>query len=375
MTPPAITFAGQGAKSGHRRTVRKRSAPTAPRRVSGPATGRAAAAGDRGASAGTAAKTVARPATGRVTRPATRQAPRPTAPPRPTAEPRPTTAPRRTTAPRSTTAPRPTRARRAAARARPTGSLPARAVAFVRALPDHSLLDRVVRGRAWIPILGVMLAGIVAMQVEVLKLGASVGSSLTLTSTLQSRNQLLRASVATLADDQRIERLAGQMGMVMPPPTAAVFLSPGAGAAANAPRAISNIHQPDQSTFLATLPVTPSGGATLASSTTGQPDSTGGTSTDSGATTGGSGLTTPVATTPTTPTTGGAAPGTVSPTAPATTTDTGAAGTTSTGVDPTGVDPTGGATGDTADSSGASTTGGVGAAPLTSSNGGSSTGG
>ena len=57
-------------------------------------------------------------------------------------------------------------------RRQPAGPLGVRALAFVRSLPDHSLLDRLVRGRAWIPLLGVLLAGIVAMQVEVLKLGA-----------------------------------------------------------------------------------------------------------------------------------------------------------------------------------------------------------
>ena len=58
----------------------------------------------------------------------------------------------------------------------------ARAVQFVRTLPDHRLLDRLIRGRAWIPLLGVMLVGIVAMQVEVLKLGASIGRSIQRTS-------------------------------------------------------------------------------------------------------------------------------------------------------------------------------------------------
>ena len=56
-------------------------------------------------------------------------------------------------------------------------------------LPDHSLLDRVVRGRAWIPLLGVLLAGIVAAQVEILKLGASMGRSLEQTTTLTSQNE------------------------------------------------------------------------------------------------------------------------------------------------------------------------------------------
>ena len=53
-----------------------------------------------------------------------------------------------------------------------------------------------------------LLAGIVAAQVEILKLGASMGRSLEQTTTLTSQNELLRDSVASLSDDQRIERLA-----------------------------------------------------------------------------------------------------------------------------------------------------------------------
>ena len=124
--------------------------------------------------------------------------------------------------------------------------------AFIRSLPDHRLLDRLIRGRWWIPVLGVMLAGIVAMQVEVLKLGASMGRSLERNSVLSSSNAELRQSVATLGDDQRIEQLAASMGMVMPPAQAVGFLA--ASAAANPGRALANIHEPSASSFLALTP-------------------------------------------------------------------------------------------------------------------------
>jgi len=75
-----------------------------------------------------------------------------------------------------------------------------------------------------------MLAGIVAMQVEVLKLSASMGRSLERTTALKSRNEILRASVAGLADDQRIERIAAGLGMVMPAPAAVNFLAAQRGA-------------------------------------------------------------------------------------------------------------------------------------------------
>jgi len=142
-------------------------------------------------------------------------------------------------------------------------TLGAQALAVVRSLPDHSLLDRLVRGRAWIPVLGVLLAGIVAMQVEVLKLGTSVGRSIERSSALLSQNELLQASVATLADDQRIERLAAGMGMVMPGPTAVAFLS--APSDASAGKALANIHAPDPTGFAAALSAQAAAAAAAAS--------------------------------------------------------------------------------------------------------------
>jgi hypothetical protein len=168
-------------------------------------------------------------------------------------------------------------------------------VAFVKALPDHQLLDRVVRGRAWIPLLGVLLAGIVAMQVEVLKLGAGIGRSIEHGTELQSRNELLRASVAGLADDQRIERLAAGMGMIMPAPDAIDFLS--LRPVGYVPRAAGSIHQPDAAAFTASLPVATST-APGASSTAPGASSTasGATSTAPGASTSASGAVTGAAT-------------------------------------------------------------------------------
>jgi hypothetical protein len=92
-----------------------------------------------------------------------------------------------------------------------------------------------------------MLVGIVAMQVEVLKLGASIGRSLQRGTELQSRNEALRISVASLADEQRIERMAAAMGMAMPASDAIGFLS--ARSPGNVGRALANIHSPNAQDF------------------------------------------------------------------------------------------------------------------------------
>ncbi len=123
---------------------------------------------------------------------------------------------------------------------------------FAVSLPDHPWLDRLVRGRAWIPVLGILLAGIVATQVEILKLGAAMGQALEQTTTLTNQNEQLRDSVATLGDDQRIERIASSMGMVLPPPGAVGYLSAGPGG--NVGGALANIHSPNPSSFVALTP-------------------------------------------------------------------------------------------------------------------------
>jgi cell division protein FtsL len=129
--------------------------------------------------------------------------------------------------------------------------LAARSAGFIRALPDHALLDRIIRGRYWIPLLGVLLVGIVAMQVEVLKLNAGVGRALEQSTSLQNRNEQLRAAVARGADDQRIESIAAHMGMVMPQPAAIRFLAH--DPIADVGKAISSIHAPDATSFQAAL--------------------------------------------------------------------------------------------------------------------------
>jgi hypothetical protein len=219
MTSAAATQAGRtGHRSATPQPVRAGGgpAPRVPRRVSGPSRGAAGIPRVSRAQAGAA--TLPRPGGGlALPRPGVRM-PRPALPRR-----RPRTAP---AAPPLT-----------------------RAATFLLTLPDRRWLDRLVRGRAWIPLFGVLLTGIVFMQVEVLKLGAGIGRSVSQATELQSKNQLLRASVARLSDDNRIERLAVHLGMTMPGPTERHFVS--AGGRGILQRALSQITPPNSQTFLA----------------------------------------------------------------------------------------------------------------------------
>jgi hypothetical protein len=141
----------------------------------------------------------------------------------------------------------------------------------------------------------VLLAGIVAAQVEILKLGASNGRALEQTTTLTNTNEQLRGSVAALSDVERIERLGGNMGLVLPPAGAVGYLR--AGHDGNVDGALANIHTPDSSAFVmmtarngalvtgpdaSTLPPTP--GAPLPAASTNSTSSTSSTNSTSTAT-------------------------------------------------------------------------------------------
>jgi cell division protein FtsL len=122
---------------------------------------------------------------------------------------------------------------------------------IVRLPRAGKLLDSIVRGRAWIPVLGVLLVGIVGMRVEVLKLGSSVGTDMQQASVLQSANAVMLKQVSALSDNQRIEQLAEKRGMVMPLPLDLHFVR--ASGATSVNRAIADIREPSPTTFLAGL--------------------------------------------------------------------------------------------------------------------------
>jgi cell division protein FtsL len=126
-----------------------------------------------------------------------------------------------------------------------------RAGLIIRLPRSGKLLDSIVRGRAWIPVLGVLLVGIVGMRVEVLKLGSSVGVEMQQASQLQSANAVMLNQVSALADNTRIEQLADKQGMVMPLPLDLHFVRASGTPSVN--RAIADVTEPAPATFLSSL--------------------------------------------------------------------------------------------------------------------------
>jgi len=111
-------------------------------------------------------------------------------------------------------------ARRRAPVRRPGGQLIPIAVgtaAAVRQLPDSSLMVRLTRGRAWIAVLGVLLTGIVAVNVVTLSLAASAGQIDRNIMALEKENSLLRGRDAQRSGTARVRREAAALGLVAAP--------------------------------------------------------------------------------------------------------------------------------------------------------------
>jgi hypothetical protein len=106
-------------------------------------------------------------------------------------------------------------ARRAPVR-RPGGQLIPIAVGAATAarhLPDSSLMVRMTRGRAWIAVLGVLLVGIVAVNVITLSLSAAAGHIDQNIMALEQENSLLHGRDAQRSGSARVRSEAAALGL------------------------------------------------------------------------------------------------------------------------------------------------------------------
>jgi hypothetical protein len=94
----------------------------------------------------------------------------------------------------------------------------------VQSLPDHRVVDGLLRSRAWIVLIAVMLGGIVAMQVSLLKLNAGISRAVETTATLTRQNADMKDSIARLSSGERVRDAALASGMVAPPAGEVGFL-------------------------------------------------------------------------------------------------------------------------------------------------------
>lgn len=110
-------------------------------------------------------------------------------------------------------------------------------------LPDYKLVDRLLRSRACIWLIGILLGGIVAMQVSLLKLNTGISNAYRTQETLEHKNQLYKVQIAELSSTERIRTQAIDMGLVDPAAGNNRFLN-SRGAENDAKRAARRIKPP-----------------------------------------------------------------------------------------------------------------------------------
>jgi cell division protein FtsL len=72
------------------------------------------------------------------------------------------------------------------------------------------------RGRAWIAVLGVLLVGIVALNVATLSFAASSGKIDAQITALEKENTMLESREAERFSTARVRSAAGELGLAMP---------------------------------------------------------------------------------------------------------------------------------------------------------------
>jgi cell division protein FtsL len=196
---------------------------------------------------------------------------------------------------------------------------PAAAAGGARALPlpqrlefprlgpaTAGLLDRLLRGRAWVLLVGTLLVGIVFFNVDVLRLNRSITSVSARATKLKQENARLLLEEAKLASSTRIQQAAAADGMVMPAPGDVHFLKA---------RRLDGSHAAQRMT--APAPVTPPPATSQTQQTPGTlAPPTGADGTSPATTTAPSTTTTPTTTTPASGTTSGGGTSTTPQSAP-----------------------------------------------------------
>lgn len=92
-------------------------------------------------------------------------------------------------------------------------------------LPDHRLLDTLLRSRAWIWLLGIALGGIVFMQVSLLGMNAGIGRNVARSTQLEHENAVLKRQVAEGESFDRVSAAADRLGLLSPDAGGVGFLT------------------------------------------------------------------------------------------------------------------------------------------------------
>ena len=91
-----------------------------------------------------------------------------------------------------------------------------RTAVAVRQLPDSGLVVRMTRGRAWIGVLGLLLVGIVALNVATLSFAATAGQIDEQITALEQENSMLESREAQHFSTARVRSQGAELGLAMP---------------------------------------------------------------------------------------------------------------------------------------------------------------
>ncbi|MFL5826791.1 MAG: hypothetical protein ACJ76V_09735, partial [Thermoleophilaceae bacterium] len=116
---------------------------------------------------------------------------------------------------------------------------PVVALPHVRIPRGAVVLDRLLTGRLWIACVGVLLVGIVFLNVSVLRLNENIASMSAKADALKRQNAGLRETYAQQSSTERIQRVAAQRGLVLPQPGDVHYLKAKRSDAARAARGIT----------------------------------------------------------------------------------------------------------------------------------------
>ena len=153
----------------------------------------------------------------------------------------------------------------------------------LRAIPAALPAGGLFHGRRAIGVLGVLLLGLVFLQVSLLKLNTAISVNVERSAQLERDNAQARATVSKLDAGRRIEDAAGKLGMVMPAAGSICFLTAGrpgpcsggdaaqAGAGLDPAADVAPLAGAAQGAAAATPAGSAPAGATTAPATTGAP--------------------------------------------------------------------------------------------------------
>jgi cell division protein FtsL len=174
---------------------------------------------------------------------------------------------------------RPTRRPAPARRRSGAATRPAARTAVPR-FDGVALLDRLLRGPAYIGLVGILLAGIVFFNVDVLELNHGIARTDTRATQLKRENAALTLQLAKLGSSERIQTMALSNGLVLPQPGDVRYLR---AHREDAARALRVMTAPDPSSATPAVPALvtqQSGGAATGTPSEGvTPSQTGDTTT------------------------------------------------------------------------------------------------